>query len=205
MTAALPAAAPSAAYVPPDDFVGKVWYLPDRPGVRWFYHAPRAGRVAVAPAALDRTLDPPLIPLVRWARAQGLETGPSCAGHTLSPGAALAIWRGLMADAAAVRGPGLALVEVETGRRGVWIDRGYRLPYTSARVLDRELRVHERAGLLPLRGAPAALARVCHAAQAVPWASVDAAGPWLRLRVRAPSEGAQRATWATLAGALGAG
>lgn len=195
----------SAVYVPPDDFGGKVWFLPDRPGVRWFYHAPRAGRAgraSVAPAALDRTLDAPLVPVVRWARAHGLETGPSCAGHTVSPGAALAIWRGLEIDAAAVRGPGLRMVDVETGRSGVWSDRGYRSPYGTARELDRALRAHERAGLLPLRGSPVTLARVAQAARAVPWMTADTAGPWLRLRVHAPTEAAQRAAWAALAGVL---
>lgn len=194
----------SAAYVPPDGFLGRSWFLPLRPGVRWFYHAPRLARPLPAQAALDATLDAPLVPLVIWARAEGLTTGPSCAGHTVTPGAAAVVWRGLVADAVAVRGAGLVLADVETGARWRWRAPGYRPPYPSAAALDRDLHAHERAGLLPLCGPAAVLGRVGRAAQRVPWASADVAGPWLRLRVRAPTEAAQRAAWAALAVELGA-
>jgi hypothetical protein len=195
----------SAVYVPPDGFLDRAWYLPVRPGVPWFYHAPRLSRPPPTPAVLDATLDPPLIALVAWARSHGLTTGPSCAGHTVTPGAAAVVWRGLVADAAAVRGEGLVLADAETGARWLWRARDYRLPYPSAEALDRDLHAHERAGLLPLSGPAAALGRARRAARCVPWASADVAGPWLRLRVRAPSEAAQRAAWGALAAELGAG
>jgi len=194
----------SAVYVPPDGFLGRAWYLPVRPGVPWFYHAPRFERPPPTPAVLDATLDPPLIPLVGWARSQGLTTGPSCAGHTVTPGAAGTVWRGLLSDAAAIRGEGLVLADAETGARWRWTDRDYRLPYPSVLALDRDLHAHERAGLLPLSGPAGALVRAKRAARRVPWASADVAGPWLRLRVRAPSEAAQQAAWGALAAELGA-
>ena len=192
----------SAAYVPPDGFLARSWFLPVRSGVPWYYHAPR--QAGAQNVALDSTLDPPLVPLVLWARREGLITGPSCAGHTVAPGAAAAVWQGLLADAAAIRGVGLVLVDVETAQRWRWRALDYRLPYPSADGLDRDLRAHERAGLLPLRGQAAVLREVGRAAQRVPWVTAEIAGRWLKLRVRAPSEAAQRATWGALAVGLGA-
>ena len=192
----------SPVYVPPDGFLGLSWYSPVRPGVPWFYHAPRQGRPLPAPEVLDATLDPPLIPLVTWARAAGLTTGPSCAGHTVTPGAAGAVWRGLVADAAAVRGAGLVMTDAETGARLRWKDPHYRLPYPAVEALDRDLHAHERAGLLPLSGPPPMLLRAARAARRVPWASAGIVGPWLLIRVRAPSEAAQQGAWAALAGEL---
>ena len=188
----------SAAYIAPADFGQRAWFAPERPGVRWFYHRPRGPRPPALPAALDATLDAPLVGLVRWARAHGLTTGPSCAGHSLSPRAAALIFEGLRHDERLVRGPGLVLRDVETGERWRWRRPDYRSPFASARAVEAALLPHTRDGLLPLQGSAKGLRRILAAAVGIPYLTTVLDKSSLSVHVRAPTQALQDRTWLCL-------
>ena len=188
----------SAAYVAPAAFEQRAWFAPERQGVRWFYHRPRGARPLPRPAVLDATLDPPLVDLVRWARAHGITTGPSCAGHSLSPRAAALIFEGLRHDAELVRGPGLVLRDVETGARWRWRHPGYRVPFTGAAAVEAALRGHVREGFLPLQGPTPSLERVVRAARGVPYMRTALDKDGLAVHVQAPTQTAQDHAWRLL-------
>ena len=188
----------SAAYIAPAAFEQRAWFAPERPGVRWFYHRPRGPRPPALPAALDATLDAPLVGLVRWARAHGISTGPSCAGHSLSPRAAALIFEGLRHDEGLVRGPGLVLRDVETGERWRWRRPGYRTPFASAGAVEAALLAHVREGRLPLHGPGPSLDRVVRAARGVPHLRTTLDKDGLTVHVQAPTQAAQDRAWQLL-------
>jgi len=188
----------SAAYVAPADFGQRAWFSPERPGVRWFYHQDRGARPPPRPEVLEATLDAPLVGLVRWARAHGLTTGPSCAGHSLSSSAAVRIFEELRRDERQVRGSGLVLRDVETGERWRWRQPGYRSPFASARAVEAALLPHLRDGLLPLRGPAQGLRRVLDAAAGIPYVTTVMDKSGLDVHVRAPTQALQDRAWLCL-------
>ena len=191
-------AAMRAEYVAPAGFGQRAWFAPERPGVRWFYPQPRGARPPALPAALDATLDTQLVGLVRWARAHGISTGPSCAGHSLSPHAAALIFEGLQSDARQVRGPGLVLRDVETGERWRWRRPDYRAPFASARAVEAALLPHARDGLLPLQGPAQGLRRILDAAVGIPYLTTVMDKSRLSVHVRAPTQARQDRAWLCL-------
>lgn len=191
-------AAMRAEYVAPAGFGQRAWFAPERPGVRWFYHQPRGARPPPHPDVLDATLDAPLVGLVRWARAHGISTGPSCAGHSLSPRAAALIFEGLRHDERLVRGPGLVLRDVETGERWRWRRPDYRAPFASARAVEAALLPHARDGLLPLQGPAQGLRRILDAAVGIPYLTTVMDKSRLSVHVRAPTQARQDRAWLCL-------
>lgn len=185
----------SAAYIAPAAFEQRAWFAPERQGVRWFYHRPRGNRPPPRPAVLDATLDAPLVDLVRWARAHGITTGPSCAGHSLSPRTAALIFEGLRHDERLVRGDGLVLRDTETGERWRWRHPSYRSPFATARAVQTALLPHVRDGLLPLHGPTQSLMRVAKAARGIPYLHTTLDKESLAVHVRAPTQTQQDHAW----------
>lgn len=109
-----------ATIVPPWDFDRWRWLVPvgvPNPGA-WHYGLERRGRHPGSTAVDLSTVDAPLRGLVGRLNAAGFATLPSCLGHHGWNGAR--IWRaaGALRDQAEVlRGPGLALENVEDGSR----------------------------------------------------------------------------------------
>ena len=188
-----------AAYVSPDEFAEKEWYEPMRNGVRWFYHRPRVHPTRVRHEVLDDTLDAGLRPLVAAARAQGLSTLPSCAGHSVDHLHTLLLFEQLGRDADDVRGLGLPLVNVETGEEVLWQDPSYVLPWADEEDLEADLHAHERVGAIGLRGPPEQLARIARGLLTVPFVGLSERHGDLWIWVQAPTQGWQEATWIRVA------
>jgi hypothetical protein len=127
----------TATAVPPHLFAAYHWLLPV--GVphtsNWHYgwarQTPHAGSLSVDPA----TLDPALRPLVTALHQRGIRTLPSCQGHFFprsqtgkADPALVRRYRDLQAQAPLIRGNGLLMRDVESGK--VWRvqDSAYKLP-----------------------------------------------------------------------------
>lgn len=186
-------------YVPPEEFSHCAWFEPLRPGVRWFYHRARGGPRTVQPAVLDETLDSDLRPVVAAVRRLGLETLPSCAGHSVDVFYVLRLYEQLCRDAVDVRGLGLPLRDVETGEEVFWQDPEYQVPWRSSEELEAELRAHEREGALGLVGRRPVLAAVACRLLSVPHVRLSEESGALWLRVHAPSQGWQQRAWCAIA------
>jgi hypothetical protein len=186
-------------YVPPDQFGEKEWYEPMRNGIRWFYHRPRTRPLPVDPEALDGTLDAGIVPVVAAARAQGLATLPSCAGHSVDVVHTLLLHEQLTRDAEEVRGIGLPLLNVETGEKVLWQDPAYYLSWDEPEELEADLRVRERVGAIGIRGPQSHLAHVARRLLTVPFVHLSEKGGDLWIWVRAPTQTWQDATWLRVA------
>lgn len=186
-------------HVAPDGFADKDWYEPMRNGVSWFYHRPRSRRSRVTPEVLDATLDAVLRPVVYAARDMGLDTLPSCGGHSVSPFYAVRLYLQLKRDSADVRGLGLPLVNVETGEELLWRDPHYVLPWRDVEDLEAELRLHEREGAIGFRGASHVLAYAGRRLLNIPFVELSEKNGDMWIWVHAPTQRWQDRTWQTVA------
>jgi hypothetical protein len=138
-------------FVPHDLWPDKIWLLPLEPTKEpWYYYAPRTHPPSdlMNPGFLE-SVDAPIRPLVKWMHEHGIQTGPSCAGHEISPGGFQEIWQGLLEDAAKIRGPGLALKDIENGDLYVMRDPEYRLPWYDFKQFFDKADQHRLVGYLP--------------------------------------------------------
>ena len=97
--------------------------------VRWYYGISlpqrHQGSLHVDPSSVDQALRP----LVSLLHDQGIPTTPSCSGHFGSRGHhRIEVYRQLQHDAAMIRGHGLTLKCLETGKLYSVRDPLYRLP-----------------------------------------------------------------------------
>lgn len=145
-----------AGFVPPEEFSNKRWYRPARPGSAWFYHRPESGR----PASFMReysTVDPQLRGLVSALHMQSIPTMPSCSGHWADPAWIKRCLGDLIADLHKIRALGLEFVDVESGRRVLYKNQYYALPWADLKEFQRELSSYNGRGYLAFSPPPGSL------------------------------------------------
>jgi len=192
-----------ASYVPPEDFEGKQWFEPMRPGARWFYHRPREESAPIDYAVLSQSIDEDLRPIASRLVAQGLTTGASCAGHEVRPERVKAAFLGLLEDEIIVCSIGLPVRDVETGKQFLWQDTDYRLGWDCGNDFLADAWSGRLKGYLPVYGSREQLHILSAALTAIPHLSVELLMNRCIVRVHAPNQGLQRFAWLEGAKALG--
>jgi hypothetical protein len=189
-------------FIAPKEFSSKEWWLPIRPGLRWFYHTQRRERPSSSAHLITGTLDEELVPLVRAARALGLETEASCAGHAVSADYTKKLYVELLRDAKRVNNKGLPLVNVETNQVVCWQDPNYTLPWLGWQVLNQHLQDNSLVGLITLAGRHDLLKDVEQALHTVPEVIPEWVGPRLQLWVAEDNHLDQAKAWLRAAKAV---
>ena len=139
------------SFVPHEEWADKIWLIPQKATQEpWYYAAPRTH----SPADIDNpdfleSVDEPMRPLVEWLHKRGVQTGPSCAGHRISPEGFRTIWEGLCSDAERIRGAGLPLKDIENDDLYVMRNQGYELPWADFREFLSQASAHQPIGYLP--------------------------------------------------------
>jgi hypothetical protein len=129
----------SLEVVPPEGMSNKSWFSPT--GHRlWYYHSPRILPSPPDPEHVESTLDPQLRNLYDVLTSRGCVTKPSCAGHHRSKQDARDIFSALSSDARKIRGNGLSLTDIETGKDFLHTDGGWSLPWKTSDDLHTCLR-----------------------------------------------------------------
>jgi hypothetical protein len=133
------------------EFPLRRWYYADP---HWYYHAPALEHRLSDDAKFYELVDPPLRPLCRAARAAGLSTTPSCAGHFYMKERFARLWATLQRDADGIRGGGLAVCDSESGAPCVFQDPAYVLPWTDFDAFFAQVDALQRQGYLGLAVPP---------------------------------------------------
>ncbi len=133
----------SADYIPPEEMHLVRWYLPMRPGVKWYYHRYH-GQIDSSLQTPIELVDPSLRPIIRRLNEAGLPTLASCEGHWLSEEEFIAILEQLRRDEKAIRTKGLKLLDLHTGETIHYVDRNYRRPEEDE--LRRQVYDHQGIG-----------------------------------------------------------
>lgn len=139
----------AAHYIDPSEFASKSWWKPLRPGVQWFYHAPRSNTNIQNHSIVDiATVDQPLIPIVNLCNTLGIKTMPSCAGHDVSEDYSKRLFAQLKDDASVIPQKGLIFENVEDRQRLLYRDPHYTIPWTHFFDLHAHLELYERMGVI---------------------------------------------------------
>lgn len=113
----------------PERFAWCEWWRPLRSGRPWYYHTPRQ-MVAPPSVTVDyETLDPGVAGLVGKLHGWRIPTWPTCEGHWFDPRLAHSMYEQLREDERAIRESGLHLEHVETGKKVVYYNPTWALPW----------------------------------------------------------------------------
>lgn len=119
----------SAGSVRYADMPKKQWYMSST-HADWYYHKPRTSPTdKINLNFLDATLDPPLRLLALGLNSLNYPTLPSCSGHYKHPDELNLTYNNLVEDAGKIRKEGLEIIDVETGKKSVYRDRAWHLPW----------------------------------------------------------------------------
>lgn len=132
-----------ANYVSPENMHLVRWYLPLRPGVRWYYHCD-LGRIDASLHTPLELVDPSLRAIIQKLNAAGKPTLASCEGHWLSESEFQAILAQLRKDEQQIRTVGLPLLDLHTRDRLIYFDPNYRRP--NEVILREEVYDHQGMG-----------------------------------------------------------
>jgi len=135
--------------IPHSEFHTCIWLRSvERP--LWYYFSRQQNPDAITNKDFISSVDEPLVELVEFLHKQGIKTTPSCSGHHISERNLEKIYQALESDGDVIRTTGLLLEEIETGRRHIFQDESYALPWNKEAFLEK-VEVYQQKGVLGLR------------------------------------------------------
>lgn len=183
-------------YLPPGKFSGVRWFEAAGGKHRWFYHKPQGSTPGdVEAKALLATVDVELVDLVRFIHRNGGTTGPSCAGHVVTPVHHRKVQATMRSHARRVRSSGLRVRDVETGQQAVWRDANYTVDMDLLRDSLGNEKVFELIGYLPLMAEPELANRLLAAVKNTPCSWVEEQDGYLVVWVGCLNVNRQRNAW----------
>ena len=183
-------------YLPPGKFSGVRWFEATGGKHRWFYHKPQGSTPrGVEAEALVTTVDAELVDLVRYIHRNGGTTGPSCAGHVVTPMHHRKVQAAMRNHARKVRSSGLRVRDVETGKEALWRDTDYKVDMDLLSDSLANEKVFELIGYLPVKAGPEILQRLSGAVAKTPCAWAERHGSYLVVWVGCLSANDQRIAW----------
>lgn len=181
----------------PEGFAWQEWWQPLRSGRPWFFHTPRQ-MVAAPSLRVDYdTLDVGVAGLVGKLHGMGIPTWPSCEGHWFEPTLARDMYAQLLVDERAIRHRGLHFKHTETGKRVVYYNPTWTLPWAGEHSFFLDVSRGNGAGLVafsPPAGHPL-WSRFPRVEGACPRFGQIGLHPAVLLQVRTANPSAQRRCW----------
>jgi hypothetical protein len=141
----------------------------------WYYHRRSTHHELCTGRQFYKLVDPDLRELCALLNRAGLQTTPSCQGHSYPRDRFEAIWRELRREEALIRGDGLEVKDSENDNASVFRDPSYTNPWRSFDDFFREANAHQGIGYLGI-----ILRDVAQRALADDLREAAAAGPNLR-------------------------
>jgi hypothetical protein len=125
--------------VPHDSFHKGYWLNIDGPE-SWYYFFP-TNRPYKIPSndSFYNTLDNDLIKIVKLLHSNNIPTTPSCSGHFDSQDHYVKIYERLLNNASRINTGGVILNNPETGKRYLYKNRNYKLPWNLETFVDKSV------------------------------------------------------------------
>lgn len=128
----------SPELIPHAQFHKVKWLIsPSQPP--WYYFMKSSGRNKIANRDFLKSVDKPLRNLVKFLHVKGIETTPSCAGHSKRKKDFEKIYKKLINDETHIKNGGLELKDIETGKLFLYQDKNYILPWNRKTFLHHVL------------------------------------------------------------------
>lgn len=126
-----------------------VWFLPlERPF--WYYFMRKKNENRIRSRSFLRSVDEPIRDLVRFLHSKGFRTTPSCSGHFRSEKEYEKIFNSLEKDERDIKGYGLKLNEIESGKTLVYKEKDYSLPFNRSDFVKNVNHIQQN-GVLGIR------------------------------------------------------
>ena len=136
-------------FIPHEQFhLGKWMVSVKRPS--WYYFQKCRNTNDITNEDFSESVDMPLRRLVGFLHNRGIKTTPSCSGHHKREKNFKKIYAALEKDAAEITGKGLELKEIETGRKFIFQNKNYRLPWTRKKFIA-DVKNYQSRGILGMR------------------------------------------------------
>ncbi len=136
-------------FIPHTQFHQGVWLLStSRPD--WYYFMKKRNSNAIHNKSFLESVDGPLKELVSFLHRKGIKTTPSCSGHHRSEKNYERIYDSLEKDATDIKGEGLTLKDIETGKEYMYRDKDYSLPWNRKDFMEKVI-VYQQKGVLGIR------------------------------------------------------
>jgi|SRR5579884_612880 len=116
----------------------------------WYYHRPTADHEIDTRGRFYQLVDPDLRELCRLLNDHGIQTTPSCQGHSYPRERFERIWDQLNREEGAIRGQGLEVKDSENQQPFLFRNPDYDLPWSSFEEFYDQATAHQNIGYLGL-------------------------------------------------------
>lgn len=125
------------------------WLRPSsRPA--WYYFLEKKNNNTIINKKFMRSVDKPLRKLVRLLHANGIKTTPSCSGHSMPKKYFKKLYAALERDRKKIKGNGLKLKDIESGKKYFFRDAQYALPW-SRKAFIKKISRYQHNGVIGIR------------------------------------------------------
>src|ERR1051325_9242489 len=135
--------------IPHEDFHRVSWLCACK-NPSWYYYAKREHGNAYTNKFFLSSVDEPLKEFVRFLHRKNIFTTPSCSGHHKSVKEFERIYAALKEDKKKINKKGLCLKDIETGKRFLFRNEKYHLPWTQNEFILKIMQQQEK-GIIGLR------------------------------------------------------
>jgi len=135
--------------IPHSEFHTGIWLQNiENPG--WYYFLKQKNKNTISNSSFLDSVDEPLKKLVGYLHNKNIKTTPSCAGHLFPKQHLGRLFDTLKSDRDLICGPGIVLVDNQTGKRFNYKNRNYSLPW-SKQIFIEKLYNYQQKGILGIR------------------------------------------------------
>lgn len=114
----------------------------------WYYHRPSADHEIRLTGRFFQLVDPMLREVCQLFNESGIQTTPSCQGHSYPTERFERIWAELTKEETSIRGAGLVVKDCESDEPFQFRSVDYRTPWRSFEDFHREAAAHQNLGYL---------------------------------------------------------
>jgi len=139
----------SPELLPHTEFHKGLWLHPGHEH-GWYYFMKRKNSFLISDASFINTVDEPLRELVTFLMEKNIRTTPSCSGHHIDRHEIKKIYEGLEDDAEKILKEGLELKDVQSGKKYIYQNARYHLPWKEAEFSER-LGKYQHTGVLGMK------------------------------------------------------
>jgi hypothetical protein len=139
----------TASLIPHEEFHLGSWFVSvEKPC--WYYFLKKRNTNRITNKHFMESVDEPLKELVNFLHQEGIRTTPSCSGHFRTQDVYEEIYDQLVQDREKIRGKGLELKDIETGKIIHYQNDSYELPWGEHEFLQKIMK-YQHKGVLGMR------------------------------------------------------
>jgi hypothetical protein len=135
--------------LPHTEFHKGLWLHPGHK-YGWYYFMKKKNSFLISDPSFIDTVDGPLRELVTFLTEKNIRTTPSCSGHHIDKHEIKKIYEGLEEDAEKILKQGLELKDVQSGRKYIYSNAHYHLPWNEGDFSER-LSKYQHTGVLGMK------------------------------------------------------